>query len=137
MSGDARRSSPFAIFALVALLIVAAAVALALYGGVPPLIGYLSGINLAAMALYGYDKQAAIKNRLRVPENVLHLVALLGGSPAALLSRKMFRHKTVKTSFRISFWLIVAVQVAVIAAAFWWRQHPPSWLPDALRSTVR
>lgn len=82
---------------------------------------------------YGYDKRAAVQHRLRVPESVLHVVALLGGSPAALISQRMFRHKTVKTSFRVSFWLIVFVQVALIAAAIWWRRHPPAWLPDALR----
>ena len=137
MSPRTPHSSPFAIFCLVALLLVGGAVALALYAAVPPLIGYVAGINLATMALYGYDKRAAMKNRLRVPENVLHGVALLGGSPAALLSQRMFRHKTVKTSFRVSFWLIVVVQVAVLAAGLWWRQHPPSWLPDALRASIR
>ena len=136
MNGGATRSSPFAIFALIALVIVGSAVALAVYWAVSPLIGYLAGINLSTMALYGYDKRAAIKNRLRVPENLLHLAALLGGSPAALLSQQMFRHKTAKTSFRVSFWLIVVVQIALIAAAIWWRQHPPSWLPDALRPSV-
>ena len=133
MNGRAPHSSPFAIFSLATLLVVGGAVALALTGNISPLIGYVAGINLATMVLYGYDKRAAVKNRLRVPENVLHVVALLGGSPAALLSQRMFRHKTVKTSFRVSFWLIVVVQIALLAAAIWWRQHPPSWLPQALR----
>jgi len=137
MSAASPRSSPFAIFALVALLIVGAVLALAVYVSISPLLGYLAGVNLAAITLYGYDKRAAIKNRLRVPENVLHAVSLFGGSPAALLSQKMFRHKTAKTSFRISFWLIIVVQVAGIAAMLWWRQHPPSWLPQALQSAVR
>jgi uncharacterized membrane protein YsdA (DUF1294 family) len=137
MSGTAPRSSPSALFASFALITVGAAVAFALHWSLSPLIGLLAGMNLASIALYGYDKHAAVKNRLRVPEIVLHLVALLGGSPAALLGQKLFRHKTVKTSFRISFWLIVVVQIAVIAAALWWRRHPPSWLPDALRSSVR
>jgi uncharacterized membrane protein YsdA (DUF1294 family) len=137
MSGRSPRPSPFAIFALLALFIVGSAVGISIYGSIPLLVGYLAGINLAAIALYGYDKRAAMKNRLRVPENVLHVVALLGGSPAALLSQKLFRHKTVKTSFRISFWLIVVVQIAGIAAALWWRQHPPSWMPEALRQLVR
>jgi len=133
MSGNTAGSSPFAVFALAALVMVGAVVALALHAGLPPVIGYLAGINIAAVALYGYDKRAAVKNRLRVPENLLHAVALLGGSPAALLSQRLFRHKTVKTSFRVSFWLIVAVQVALVAAGLWWRRHPPSWFPDALR----
>jgi uncharacterized membrane protein YsdA (DUF1294 family) len=118
-------SSPAAIFAAVALLIVAAAMGLAVYGAAAPWVGYVAGISAATIALYGYDKRAAEKNRLRVPEKVLHGLALLGGSPAALLSQRMFRHKTSKMSFRIWFWLIVALQAAAIAAAFWWRAHRP------------
>jgi len=137
MSGAAQRSSPSALFALLALIIVGAAVALALHWSMSPLLGSLVGMNLASIALYGYDKQAAAKNQLRVPEKVLHLVALLGGSPAALLSQQLFRHKTVKPSFRISFWLIVVVQIAVVAGVLWWQHHPPSWLPEALRSSLR
>ncbi|MBV8881606.1 MAG: DUF1294 domain-containing protein [Planctomycetaceae bacterium] len=136
MSGGSRRSSPFAIFGLAAAGLVGAVVALAIRGGLPPLIGYLAGINVAAVALYGYDKAAASRDRLRVPENVLHAVAMAGGSPAAWLSQQLFRHKTVKASFRVSFWLIVAVQLAALGALLWWRQHPPSWLPDAWRSSL-
>lgn len=111
------------IFALLALAIVGGMMALALEWAMPLWIGAAAGINLATVALYGYDKVAAVKSRLRVPENVLHLAALLGGSPAALLSQRMFRHKTSKTSFRIWFWLIVVVQLAAIAAAIlWWRR---------------
>lgn len=127
------RSSPSAIFAVLAAGIVAAAVLLARRTVVHVGIGYLAGVNLAALLLYGYDKAASSRGRLRVPETVLHAVALLGGSPAAFLSQQLFRHKTAKTSFRASFWLIVVVQAAVVGAALWWRQHPPSWLPGAWR----
>ena len=137
MSGTAPRSSPYAIFAGIAFFLVAIAVVAAISGSISPFLGYLAGINGAAIALYGYDKRAAVKSWMRVPENVLQGVALLGGSPAAFLSQKMFRHKTVKPSFRIIFWLIVVVQVAGIAAAFWWRQHPPTWLPESLRAHFR
>ncbi len=134
---NGRPSSPVAIFAAAALLIVAAVTALAIYGQATPPVGYAAGISAATIALYGYDKRAAVKDRLRVPENVLHALAILGGSPAALLSRKVFRHKTSKASFRIRFWVIVVVQGAAIAAALWWRAHPPAWLPGWLRSTGR
>lgn len=130
-------SSPVWIFATAALIIVAAVTGLAITGEATPLIGYAAGISTATIALYGYDKRAAAKNRLRVPEKVLHGLALLGGSPAALLSQQLFRHKTSKASFRIWFWLIVVVQLAVIGAALWWRAHPPAWLPGGLRSTGR
>jgi uncharacterized membrane protein YsdA (DUF1294 family) len=127
MSRGAGRTSPFLIFGLAGLVIVGAGVALALEWTMPAWVGAVAGINLATVALYGYDKRAASTNRLRVPENVLHLAALLGGSPAALLSQRMFRHKTSKTSFRIWFWLIVVVQLAAIAAALWAWRHPAFW----------
>lgn len=43
----------------------------------------------------------------RVPENTLHLLALLGGWPGALYAQQTLRHKTQKTSFRIVFWMTV------------------------------
>ena len=86
------------IFLVVAAAVVGGAVGLAFYGSIPPLIGALVGINLATIVLYGYDKAIAGGTRRRVPENVLHLVAIAGGSPGALLAQVLFRHKTVKAS---------------------------------------
>lgn len=117
---DERRSSPTPFFLLVALGVVAAGVWLALRATVPWILGALAGINVATILLYGYDKAVAGGRRTRVPENVLHLLALLGGSPAALFSQSLFRHKTVKASFRRMFWVIVVVQVAAAAGALWW-----------------
>jgi uncharacterized membrane protein YsdA (DUF1294 family) len=48
-----------------------------------------------------------------VPERVLHGLALLGGSPGAWAGMRLFRHKTVKGSFRAVFWFILAAQVAL------------------------
>jgi uncharacterized membrane protein YsdA (DUF1294 family) len=118
---DARnaRTSPGLVFLLVAGVVVGGSVALALHLGRHPLLGALAGINVATMVLYGYDKAVAGGARLRVPENVLHLLAFLGGSPAALLSQVLFRHKTLKPSFRRTWWLIVALQIAMLAAGAW------------------
>lgn len=79
----------------------------------------VAGVNVATFALYGYDKLAAIRSWRRVPEATLHLFALLGGSPAGILARGLFRHKTIKPSFRRMSWLIVALQVAAIGAGVW------------------
>ncbi|HLY10099.1 MAG TPA: DUF1294 domain-containing protein [Planctomycetota bacterium] len=133
MSGNAS-SSPSTVFAAVALGIITGATAVAAVWAAAPLIGYIVGISAATMTLYAYDKRAAVKNRMRVPERVLHGLALLGGSPAALVSQRIFRHKTSKASFRIWFWLIVLFQIAVIAVAVWWHWHPPAWLPEGLRA---
>ena len=37
------------------------------------------------------------------PERTLHLLALLGGWPGAILARRRFRHKTMKVPFLIAF----------------------------------
>lgn len=111
-------------FGFVAAVIVACGVALAVHFKIHPLLGALAGINVATILLYGYDKAVAGGARSRVPENLLHALALLGGSPAALLSQTVFRHKTVKTSFRRVYWLIVVLQLAVIIAAVWYWRRP-------------
>jgi uncharacterized membrane protein YsdA (DUF1294 family) len=110
-------------FLAVAAAIVGGAVALAIHFSIPALIGALAGVNLATIALYGYDKAIAGGTRTRVPEKVLHLLALVGGSPGALLAQTLFRHKTVKASFRRTFWLILLFQLTALGAAFWyWRR---------------
>ena len=112
-------------FLAVAAAITAGAVALALHLAVHPLIGALAGINLATILLYGYDKAVAGGTRRRIPENVLHLLAIAGGSPGALLAQVLFRHKTVKVSFRRVYWLIVILQLVAIGAAVWQWRRPP------------
>jgi len=39
----------------------------------------------------------------------LHLLELLGGWPAALLSQRILRHKTSKMSYQIILWLLVSL----------------------------
>ena len=120
-------------FVLAAAALVAAALYGAHRGSVALWIGYLAGVNLAALVLYGYDKAVAGGPKLRVPEAVLHGVALLGGSPAAFLGQTLFRHKTVKPPFQRAFRLIVAAQILALGLAIWWRSQPPAWMPEALR----
>jgi uncharacterized membrane protein YsdA (DUF1294 family) len=115
-----RRANPFWIFFAIALAIVTAATASAMMSSLPAWIGALGGVNLATILLYGYDKAVAGGRKTRVPEKVLHLLALLGGSPAALLGQRLFRHKTIKASFRTLFWLIVALQLMAAGALSWW-----------------
>ena len=75
------------------------------------LIAYLLSINLATFLLYGYDKLISSGEHLRVPELNLQALSLLGGSPAALMAQKFFRHKTIKGSFQVVYWLIVVLQI--------------------------
>lgn len=79
---------------------------------VPWFVAWLASINLTTFCAYGFDKRRAMRDERRVPELSLLLISFLGGSAGALAAMQLFRHKTVKGSFRIGFWLIVALQVA-------------------------
>src|SRR5579859_3392593 len=80
----------------------------------PWLACWLISVNPVVFATYGLDKQMAKREGWRIPEATLFLLASLGGSPGAYLAMHMFRHKTVKGTFRIVFWLIVAAQIVLL-----------------------
>lgn len=120
------RSSPRNPVALQCALVaftLSAALLLRVQWSVGGIAAFLVAINLTTLIAYGYDKWAAPRDGRRMPERSLHLLAAVGGSPAALLAQYVFRHKTRKRPFVVRFWLIVAGQVIVLAA--WWRWHSP------------
>jgi len=79
-------------------------------------------LNIITFAAYWLDKQYAKQGSLRIPESTLLLLALVGGSPAALLARRFFSHKTRKNAFVLRFRLILCLQLAlVMLAAFIWQ----------------
>lgn len=77
-------------------------------------LAWLVGINITTFVYYGYDKRRAVTNRSRVPEVVLHGLALAGGTLGAILAMRLFRHKTLKPSFRLLFVVILAIQVVLL-----------------------
>ena len=85
------------------------------------LLAYVTGVNLTTFGAYLYDKSVAGSGAplWRVPEAVLHLLALAGGTPAAFAGQHVLRHKTQKAGFRTCFWVIVAVQVAALVGWVW------------------
>ena len=76
-------------------------------------------MSLVTFTAYGLDKRRAVSGRDRIRERTLHLFALLGGWPGALLGQRFFRHKTIKFSFRAVLWLIVAVHVGLVVYVLW------------------
>lgn len=83
---------------------------------------YLLGINALTMLVYWMDKRASRNSGAwRTPEATLLMFALLGGSPAAWYAQRRFRHKTRKTSFRMRFWAIIALQLATLGYYFFWQ----------------
>ena len=89
------------------------------------LVLYLMAINFTTGWLYLWDKIIAGTKITRVPEIILQTLALLGGSPTALLSQKVFHHKTNKKSFQIIYWLIVLIQVGILSWIIDLLQNPP------------
>ena len=80
------------------------------------LLVYLAAVNVIAFAVYGADKRRARKNRRRVPEKTLFLLAVIGGSVGALLGMYTFRHKTRHWYF---VWGIPAILLVQIALVVW------------------
>ncbi len=74
--------------------------------------GLLSGV---AFLMYGADKSAAEQGRWRTSESTLHMIALIGGWPGALVARKVFRHKMTKQPFRTDFWFTVIANCVALA----------------------
>ena len=71
---------------------------------------YLLIINAAGFLLMLVDKWKAQKNRWRVRESTLLLIAALGGSVGSLLGMYLFRHKTLHLKFTLGIPLILAGQ---------------------------
>ncbi len=64
---------------------------------------------------YAIDKSAAQRGRWRTSEGTLHIFALLGGWPGALVAQKTLRHKSRKVSFRVFFWATVLINCTALA----------------------
>jgi uncharacterized membrane protein YsdA (DUF1294 family) len=64
-----------------------------------PFLIWISAVSLVTLILYGYDKTQAKMGGTRVPEIVLHGLALAGGFLGGWLGRWIFHHKTQKPVF--------------------------------------
>ncbi|WP_342782512.1 DUF1294 domain-containing protein [Sphingomonas xanthus] len=71
-------------------------------------------MNLWTVLRFWQDKQRAATGKLRIPEGDLLGLALIGGSPGALLARRLFRHKTRKEPFSTRLTVIVMIQAGVL-----------------------
>jgi len=68
--------------------------------------------------VYSGDKLQAIDNERRTSEQSLLALSLFGGWIGALIAQQRFRHKTKKTSFQISFWTTVFLNILLLSSAF-------------------
>lgn len=94
----------------------------------------LALLNIATFFTYWKDKVAAEEETIRIREDVLHALALVGGWPAAWLAQQVLRHKTGKRGFRAMFWLTVLVNLVALAVWVLWpvfNPEPPPPMPEA------
>ncbi|QEI09375.1 DUF1294 domain-containing protein [Pigmentiphaga aceris] len=122
MARSARHAGGWGLGATIGLFFVIALALGAIAGRVPAWVALvyavMSGISVL---VYGLDKSAAMANRRRTPERSLHLLALLGGWPGALLAQSVFRHKSSKAGFQWMFRLTVVVNLGVLTWLLWSR----------------
>lgn len=88
------------------------------WAGGSPLWWWLFYVNIQELALLAKDKLAAVQKWRRTPESTLLLLGLAGASPALLVGRFAFHHKTSKKSFITTMCGVMAAQ-AVAIWYFW------------------
>jgi uncharacterized membrane protein YsdA (DUF1294 family) len=68
-------------------------------------------LSFLTFLVWGWDKNAAIKGRWRVPERTLLMMIFLGGAAGGALGMFTFRHKTRKPHFRLALWAAGIMQL--------------------------
>ena len=71
-------------------------------------------INIFTFAVYAWDKYAAIRGLYRVSEKNLLSLAFFFGAAGALLSMKIFRHKTQKPVFVLLVPIVFVFQLVIV-----------------------
>ena len=80
---------------------------------------YLLAINVLSFALMGIDKAKARRNAWRIPEKVLFLAAILGGSVGTLVGMALFRHKTKHWYFVFGMPFIMIINFVIIGFLYY------------------
>lgn len=79
-----------------------------------PLLWLYTAASVIAFVAYWADKSAARAGRWRTPESTLHLLALIGGWPGALVAQWHLRHKSAKFSFLVVFWITALLNCSAL-----------------------
>jgi len=74
---------------------------------------YLVIINIVSFAIMGIDKSKAKRKAWRIPERILFIVAIIGGSIGSILGMYYFRHKTKHPRFVFGYWIILFIQFVI------------------------
>ena len=80
----------------------------------------LAAWNLIVFCVYGLDKYKAKKDKWRIPEKTLLLLAFFFGGLGAFLGMRVFRHKTKHRLFTIGVPLCLLLNIAVLYVLLFW-----------------
>lgn len=110
-----RYASPFGRFALLGGIAgIAIALGLVLLLDVPIYPAWIVGLSIVTFTMYGFDKRQSVRRGGRVPELVLHGLALGGGFPGGWAGRMAFRHKTRQAVFLIVLLCATTAHAAIV-----------------------
>lgn len=74
---------------------------------------YLIIMNIAGLAVMALDKSRARRYAWRIPEKMLFLVSVLGGSIGTWAGMYLFHHKTKHWYFVVGMPLILVLQIVL------------------------
>lgn len=78
---------------------------------------YITVISAITFIMYAWDKQKAKqsvnKKVSRTSERTLHLLALCGGWPGALIAQQLLRHKSQKKRFITVLWVCILLTIVL------------------------
>ncbi len=77
------------------------------------------GMSFATFVAYALDKRAAETAGWRLSEGSLLALGLACGWPGAIIAQQVMRHKTLKMSFQVVFWVTVVVNVVAFVVFSW------------------
>jgi uncharacterized membrane protein YsdA (DUF1294 family) len=71
-------------------------------------------MNLLSGILFAYDKHAAIKNHLRIPERSLHILEIAGGVFSVILLMYIIHHKNRKFRYYGVTWVVMMTWAIIL-----------------------
>ena len=75
--------------------------------------------SLISFLLCDIDKWKAKRKKQRITELTLHRFELIGGWPGSTIGQELFRHKTVKSSYKRWLYMIIVIHLTLLISTVW------------------
>lgn len=75
--------------------------------------------SVVAFFAYAIDKWKAQREKRRIPEKMLHFLAVVGGWPGAVIGQQLFRHKTLNRVFHAVLVLSAILHLLIGLPVIW------------------